>query len=754
MSADHNISEDNQLMQGIDGLLDEYLHTTIAVQDDSNGFLQVVAIVILCAAGVFMLVSFIALLVNVAGILFPKQPYQRDNCKKKAFKSWALSTLMAGYVLYFIGFYFEGTRNSFLAYLFRPLLSSLEMFVSHSDLIEVDTFCKHNPYYMAAFSLVHFSAVAVSASFAINCFWKRIVFWLRRKWWMLCPTRGTVNVFFGLNDRGIILSNNLHDTAASSRKERMLFIDMPDEGHKSAQRLSFSHIFGLFSYKSDQVRAISRLHPLLMHSAMLPSQVENADENVLDVLELRSVRKIISRASEVRLYFLSQSEENNIKATLNVLCDRIFKKQCPKVYCRARYNVINTSVYGLSKAEVKLVDESSLSVTALKLMSQGGDMDEVVVPLEYPAHPILFVDTDPYLGCVKSKFVSLIIGCGDTGQDALRFVYEFGAFCGVNGKKSPFKCYVMDERMEDKKGNLFREIPALPALSDEIVLLDMKAGSLLFWEKLKVIVNSLNYVVIALGNDEANITLAAELCEFAARYRQGGLDKFGIFVRSYDAVNETRLKRTADYYAKPGRGVIYVFGTLRDIYSREMIVGDGRLIWMAERFYENYQRVMSEGECMDWKERHASAIEGKVGEELALSKQGLYRKEFQDIENGIHRYTKRELAGNALCYDDIPHPRDMKFNLDISVMEPAEAIRYRCLINLSIGEHLRWNASHYMLGYVPMPAEEQKRTSVSCSERKKEHKYLVSWEQLSDETKMYDYAVVYTTFTADVQKNH
>ena len=156
-----------------------------------------------------------------------------------------------------------------------------------------------------------------------------------------------------------------------------------------------------------------------------------------------------------------------------------------------------------------------------------------------------------------------------------------------------------------------------------------------------------------------------------------------------------------------------------------MIVGDGRLIWMAERFYENYQRVMSEGECMDWKERHASAIEGKVGEELALSKQGLYRKEFQDIENGIHRYTKRELAGNALCYDDIPHPRDMKFNPDISVMEPAEAIRYRCLINLSIGEHLRWNASHYMLGYVPMPAEEQKRTSVSCSERKKEHKYLV-----------------------------
>ena len=76
--------------------------------------------------------------------------------------------------------------------------------------------------------------------------------------------------------------------------------------------------------KSEQVRRISPMNPVLMHSAMLPSKVEKPDGNVLDALGLRPVCRFIVRASSVRLFFLSDSEEENIKSTLNVLQDKAF----------------------------------------------------------------------------------------------------------------------------------------------------------------------------------------------------------------------------------------------------------------------------------------------------------------------------------------------------------------------------------------------------------------------------------------------
>ena len=734
------MSGDNKLLRDIDGVMEEYLHVPI-IQEGESEQLQWLAVGVLCLVLVILLLSVGALLTNIGGIFFQKEPYKKANYGKKAFKWWAFTTLVAGYVLYFVGFYWEGTKNSFLAYLFRPLLSSLEMFVSHSDLLEVDTYCKENPYYMAVFAVVHFSAVAVSASFAINCFWKRIIFWLRRKWWMIVPAKKEVNVFFGLNDRSLMLAKDFYKKSTPGNRDKMLFIDMPDETHKVAQRLSFSHIFGLFSYKSEQVRSLNGLKPVLMHSAVLPSKVEAPEGNILDVLELSSVRRIVSRASGVRLFFLSDSEEDNIKSMLNVLQDNVFNTVHPVVYCRARNNLVNESVYGVSKAEIRLVDESALSVAALKLMPAARHSEA------YKAHPVRFVDVNTELGCVESDFVSMIVGFGVTGQDALRFVYEFGAFCNEDGKKSRFKCYVIDSRMEDIKGNIYREIPALPTLSDEIILLDENAGSLTFWEKMREIIDTLNYVVIALGNDEANITLAAELCQYASRYRKKGLKQFGIFVRSYDIVNETRMKRIAEYYNELEEDVISVFGTMGEIYSKEMIVGDGRIIQMAKHFYDSYQQVMSEDK-KSWEKRHVDSLDDTNGGSLVLRKQGLYRKEFQDIENGIHCYTKRKLAG-IRTLQDFPIPKHMRFKSDESGLSQEEAKHYRRLINLSIGEHLRWNASHYMLGYVEMADDEKMSASSSCCEKEKTHMYLTEWNNLSDRVKMYDYAVVYTTFTLE-----
>lgn len=47
----------------------------------------------------------------------------------------------------------------------------------------------------------------------------------------------------------------------------------------------------------------------------------------------------------------------------------------------------------------------------------------------------------------------MIIGFGETGRDAFRFLYEFGALIDVNGNRNPQKIYVVDEHIDELKGD-------------------------------------------------------------------------------------------------------------------------------------------------------------------------------------------------------------------------------------------------------------------------------------------------------------
>lgn len=59
----------------------------------------------------------------------------------------AVGVFILGTFLYVIGFNDEGTGHNPLALLLRSVIASMEMFVSESELIEVQPDMKHNPYY-------------------------------------------------------------------------------------------------------------------------------------------------------------------------------------------------------------------------------------------------------------------------------------------------------------------------------------------------------------------------------------------------------------------------------------------------------------------------------------------------------------------------------------------------------------------------------------------------------------------------------
>ena len=360
------------------------------------------------------------------------------------------------------------------------------------------------------------------------------------------------------------------------------------------------------------------------------------------------------------------------------------------------------------------------------------------------AHPINYVEINHQLGCVQTKkpFTAFIIGFGTTGQEALRFLYEFSAFADCHGKKTPVEFHVFDNRIDEIKGELYQEIPALPLLENfhEITLHPCNAGTLEFLDQLHELIDNLNYVVIDTGKDERNLHIATMIYEYALQHRQDGFNKFKILVRLYESGSEYKFKKVIEAYGNGHFPAIERFGSPSDIYSKEWVVDDAEKD-KAVKFYKAYCQVAKE-KYRPTEERQ----EHEVGKEPTplLGYRRLNRVLMQDKANCKHCYTKEMLLG---LHDMSASPELPSWPIKMETSNQAEK-DWRCrLLNVSICEHLRWNASHLMMGYLPMSVEEAKAISNSCNERTKKHLCITDWDRLPEnpDYKEYDYMVVCTT---------
>jgi hypothetical protein len=232
--------------------------------------------------------------------------------------------------------------------------------------------------------------------------------------------------------------------------------------------------------------------------------------------------------------------------------------------------------------------------------------------------------------------------------------------------------------------------------------------------------------------------------------------------------------------------IIHVFGKAKDIYSFQCIVSDQlrRESWL---YYNSYYGVIEKTDkdfsalsdedknsgkyCSvsepdyAWNVRRKKELKSKIkiksssnnSEEIChkySEVMSIRRKETQDMENALHRHTKRMAAMKALkgkegllrLEDDI---RNGSIKRDASndywVNQKKDDNLSKLMTTLAQMEHLRWIASHQMLGYVY--AEEK-------DEAYSEHNCLIEWNHLaSNETRGYDYDVVDRSFRlADEEK--
>lgn len=675
--------------------------------------------------GVNIVIALLAILFAVS-ICKPKVKVMLfRHLKIQAFLIW-----VCGVILYMVGFNEHGSAASNVALLLRSSLSSMEMFVSHSDLIEVNEKFHGNPTYMALFALTHFCAVAISAIFILRLFGFRLVSWVKVMKAYICswlPLNYNYYVMFGVNSNTLMLANSIHKKR-KEEKQRIIFINMPEKGHShAATRFSFSHFFhsdsnGIDKYLED-IEMMGALlfnssrsfdNPILKHSIDDVFKVFQALDfswivrmplqNLLRNSATRKNKKF--NGSKVEFFFLSDEEKDNL-IVVTVL-QKIQKKQIDyknfsfNCYCHARKSQNNAAMLneGALAFKVHIIDTSNLAVLDLKRDNRF--------------HPVNFVEKDTNTGTVKSAFTGMVIGFGETGRDAFRFLYEFSSFTKDNqGNPSAKKIHVIDKDIDDLKAEFLEEAPVLKNNS-EIEWWNVKSThSAGYWDKLKSVIQELNYIVISVKDDEEAVGIATSIFEYAYRYRNN-LNRFKIFVRLRNSMREDFLRKHKEFF-----NVIVPFGSVMDAFSYETINKDV-LEKAAKRFKYRYDILYgakfdaiengNEEEYADeaWLKRRKVYLEETDAVKRKESEIKIWYQEEQDRSNVWHIYTKIALVNE----DVTPESLQLDFNKQL-------------LQNLSDCEHLRWNAKMELLGFEPATSEDIKK-----EEEKSKDKQRDPWRSL------------------------
>ena len=678
--------------------------------------------------------------------------------KSKAKSIVGLIIFLAGCWIYFIGFSYGGCENNIWALTLRSCMSSLEMFISKSDLLGVNPACKANHLYMTLFSTIHALAIAFSGYVAISYlgvrFSSKLKIFINHK--LLKKEIKELNVFIGYNELSYTLANDWHKQS-SENSLFTLFVNNNKQESIDSGRFSFSRILDTFS--SDLTREIvSKMRDIKASMIFDPIDLSGANnaKNFSDI-GLEKVDVLYERSGKVNIFVLSENINDNVNiavAMCKILENKDKAEKEVKVYCQARREAMNNiyeSVFPAGKNTnlLHIVDNAYLSINNIKNSVECDKEKEKIEIVfnkdvktpKYKYHPINYVDIDHEKHVALTPFSCMVIGFGDTGKEAFKFLFEMGqlpTYETPHGWTSGFKGYIVDKEIETARTLFHLECPALKTCTDSlgdlgsIEFMEENPLQTSFWDRMEKLIEELNFIVIALGNDDQNMRLAVMLAHLAGR--KGRTEHFSIFVRSYEKKNELKLEQVAKLYPH-----IHIFGKTSKLYRKAMF--ENKMQEEAEKFSRAYNVLYKRMQpCNGQNDSKSQKEKEKVPTQLEM----LYNKirsNSQNLANAYHCYTKLMLLSEIKEGGKYVLPEDLKDKLNECKEEPYTGFynpdwekknKYTAAVDIIAQcEHLRWWAAHVCLGYVPMDASEYFATDKSHNETTMQHVCMVPWQDLS-----------------------
>lgn len=658
-----------------------------------------------------------------------------------------------GFCIYLIGFYRDSLSG--WSVVPRAFLSSFKMFAMSYDITHVADGLQNDAIYASAFMLTHLVAAYITFVFIFKMIGYKGKSALRIIRYNLLKANGNVvHLFWGVNEASLSLAESIYANM-SDKTNQIIFIDIDEEECRdcSNKKATLNRITNIITILDNDIERLDKINALVAHCYNGPAKLsDNGANDIFNSLNLNRVGKSVEKSSQLNCYFLSDDETSNILGALNLQRDwRIEKKLANQsdedtkicVYIHARKDSNNEifdhySQYDADTKRMKfrLVDSAYLAVEQLKMNDN--------------TLPVNCVDVETHTGCVTSPFNAMVIGFGGTGLEAFKFLYEYSAFIGPDKKKSPFKCYAIDENMDRIAGYVKQKMPAISG--DELELINTKVDSELFWNKISETIGSMNYIVISLNDDLVGLSIAVNLFKYALQYRTADAKTLKIVIRCYDRNNEIRMREVINNLNNSTKGnkvEILLFGEEQTIYSYDLIVSD-QVLKEAKEFnhmYENTEETADE----QWEKNFGRNMIEQIMDVNKVSRyHAVYdvnRRIAQNCSNSLHGNTKMLLMGfgetdfseRLEVYYGYLSKREKNTTLYVNCPEgDAQLLR-----NMAIVEHERWIASHKLMGYVYGSKTELV---------KRQHKCMCPFAELDEETQSYDCNVVDTTIKLAYQK--
>ncbi len=712
-----------------------------------NYFLTVTTALLL-----FTVLSFVLALHNYFDYRKSTLISEKKYLRKQNLGSWALCTWCLAFLLYFIGIYYSGTQRSILTSLLRPALSASKIFILADNTGDITLAFRRSGIFMGILSLTRLSGFLVSAQFIINLLGARIKASIKIR--LAHCYNSSLYVFFNINNASVQVAKTISDTVGNN--PLVVFVDTYEDNiSNSRMTFGFGSFMSLFTHKKEAFETIDTIDkkdlPALIDisSSKLDGIFEDFDS--FSSIGLRNLQRLINESSKTEFFFLSDDEKANIAGAkkLTGLLDNK-SKQKYMIYCNCRNNSLS-QLLQFNDYRIETVDFAKLAIDQLK-NNQTGQLTDLLD----------FDDT----GCCCSPFRSLVIGLNEIGEEAVNYLYEYGAFVNHQKKRSDFECNVIDRNMHDLEGGLYMHFPVLKnqIRNVRINLLHYEVGSHNFWNWIEQQISSLNFILISLRNEDEQLTLADDLYNLAVRRRPKDAPlPLRIFICAYSANSANKLNLMAETYSNLnsyGNVQIVPFGLSDKLFDYQYITKQ-KILSRAKQFYQSYQKATEKltEEMISWEKRRENVLakekdDNSTGKLASILE--LLRMESQDISNEYHRRTKISIIKRALALHDQHHyslqeicealPKSITY--DIKANHICNDDYLNTLIeNIAVLEHIRWEASHEIQGFqYDANVKKQIRSLL------KKHPYMVDWSDLTNEIKLYDFAVVITSLMIEIDE--
>ncbi|MBR5716790.1 MAG: hypothetical protein IKX59_09415 [Bacteroidales bacterium] len=672
---------------------------------------------------------------------------EKKYLKRHLLLLWALFTWCSAFLIYFIGTYYSGTQRSLLTSLFRPALSACKIFILADNMSDITLAFRRSGVFMGMLSLTRLSGFLVSAQLIISLLGERVKASIRMR--LAHAKDSSLYVFFGINSASVQVCKTI--TGAKGKSPLSIFVDsLENDISNTRTTFGFGTFISLFTHKHEAFEAVAaadrdELPALLTISSVKLEELSN-DCTSLSSIALKNLQRLIGESAKTEFFFLSDNEKANIAAA-KILSDLLDAQSGEKytIYCNCRQGSM-IRLLQFRNIRIEAVDSAKLAINQLKNESK----------------PILtdLVNFDQF-GCCTSTFRSLVIGMDDIGEEAVNFLYEFGAFVNSEKKRSDFECHVIDSRMKQREGDLYLRRPELKYQEGKrepnvhVELMQLKEGSEIFWDWLNHHIATLQFILIAVGEGEAQLNLADEIYNLAVRHRTSAPQlPLKIYVCAYSTNDANKLKLMAETYCSHndyGNVQLIPFGMPDTLFTYDNI--SRRLEKQkAEQYFIAYQNATAKLSCgvqQTWMDRR----EKYEKDHAYASILEFLRMESQDISNEYHRKTKiailkKALEQAALLDDEKRYSMENLYEALPESLSPDTDFNHiveddylnTLIQNMAVIEHIRWNASHELQGF-------QYSDNVPKDLRSllRKHKCLTDWSKLDDYTRLYDFAVVLTT---------